>query len=51
MVSAEDIIKEFKERETWLIREEYRPMWTAEQIEDVIRSMIARDEKGRDDDG
>lgn len=49
MISAEDIIAKFNEMETTLVREEYRPMWTAEQIESVIRNMMARDEEQSDD--
>ena len=49
MIKPEDIIERFNEMETTLVREEYRPMWTAAQIAEVIRNMIARD-KGKSDD-
>lgn len=42
MVSAEEVIEEFKQRAMELERDGERPIWTAEDIETVIMNMIRR---------
>lgn len=46
MISAEDIIAEFQRRDTELLRDGERPVWTASDIAVVIRNMMEREARG-----